>query len=115
KAFLPRSFLKGDIELRGVEFTYPNSSQASLRGSNLKIRQGEKVGIVGRIGSGKSTLEKIILGLYAPTAGIVLVAGFDIQQIDPADLRRAIGYVPQDPVLFYGTLRHNLAMGAPFA
>ncbi|HUH88861.1 MAG TPA: type I secretion system permease/ATPase [Pusillimonas sp.] len=115
KAFLPRPFLKGDIELRGVEFTYPNSSQASLSGINLKIRQGEKVGIIGRIGSGKSTLEKIILGLYAPTAGTVLVDGIDIQQIDPADLRRAIGYVPQDPVLFYGTLRHNLAMGAPFA
>jgi len=115
KAFLPRPFLKGDIELRDVEFSYPHSSQPSLRGVNLKIRQGEKVGIIGRIGSGKSTLERIILGLYAPTTGTVLIDGIDIKQIDPADLRRAIGYVPQDPVLFYGSLRHNLSMGAPFA
>src|SRR5690606_8326265 len=64
KVFLPRPFLKGDIELRDVEFSYPNSSQPSLRGVNLKIRQGEKVGIIGRIGSGKSTLERIILGLF---------------------------------------------------
>ena len=115
KSFLPRPFLKGDIEFRDVEFTYPNSSQPSLRKLNLKIRQGEKVGIIGRIGSGKSTLEKIILGLYAPTSGTVLIDGIDTQQIDPADLRRAVGYVPQDPVLFYGSLRHNLGIGAPFA
>jgi len=115
KSFLPRPFLRGDIELRDVSFTYPQSNQSSLHGINLKIRHGEKVGIIGRIGSGKTTLEKIMLGLYAPTEGKVLVDGVDISQIDPADLRRAIGYVPQDPVLFYGSLRHNLSMGAPFA
>src|SRR5690606_16108821 len=61
------------------------------------------------------TLEKLILGLYSPTQGAVLIDGIDIQQIDPADLRRSIGYVPQDPVLFYGSLKYNLTMGAPFA
>ncbi|NLZ09889.1 MAG: ATP-binding cassette domain-containing protein, partial [Alcaligenaceae bacterium] len=115
KSFLPRPFIEGNIELRDVSFTYPNSSQTSLHGVNLKIQKGEKVGIIGRIGSGKTTLEKIIVGLYAPTSGTVLVDGVDINQIDPVDLRRAIGYVPQDPVLFYGSLRHNLTMGAPFA
>lgn len=113
--FVPRPFLKGEIELRNVSFTYPGAAQPSLHRINLHIRAGERVGILGRVGSGKSTLEKLILGLYQPTAGSVLIDGVDIQQIDPADLRRSIGYVPQDPVLFYGTLKQNLTMGAPFA
>src|SRR5690606_33705056 len=113
--FVPRPILKGDIELRGVSFSYPGAAQASLHNISVKVKAGEKVGIIGRIGSGKSTLEKLILGLYEPTAGSVLIDGVDIRQIDPADLRRAIGYVPQDPVLFYGTLRHNLTLAAPFA
>ncbi|MDS1139638.1 type I secretion system permease/ATPase [Pusillimonas sp. SM2304] len=113
--FVPRPFLKGAIELRNVSFQYPGSAQGALDKVNLKFAPGEKVGIIGRIGSGKSTLEKLILGLYEPTAGAVLVDGIDIKQIDPADLRRAIGYVPQDPVLFYGSLKYNLTLGAPFA
>jgi len=113
--FVPRPFLKGEIELRNVSFSYPGAAQPALNRVNLHIRAGEKVGILGRIGSGKSTLEKLILGLYQPSSGAVLVDGIDIQQIDPADLRRSIGYVPQDPVLFYGTLKQNLTMGAPFA
>lgn len=114
KHFIPRPFLKGAIEFRDVSFSYPQSRQASLNKLSFKIEAGEKVGIIGRIGSGKTTLEKLMLGLYAPTQGAVLVDGIDISQIDPADLRRAVGYVPQDPVLFYGTLKHNLTMGAPF-
>lgn len=113
--FVPRPFLKGEIELRNVSFAYPGAAQPALNRISLHIRAGEKVGILGRIGSGKTTLEKLILGLYQPSAGAVLVDGIDIQQIDPADLRRSIGYVPQDPVLFYGTLKQNLTMGAPFA
>src|SRR5690606_7844477 len=113
--FVPRPLLKGEIELRNVSFAYPGAAQPALNRISLHIRAGEKVGILGRIGSGKSTLEKLILGLYQPTSGAVLIDGIDIQQIDPADLRRSIGYVPQDPVLFYGTLKQNLTMGAPFA
>lgn len=115
KTFVPRPFLAGDIEFRDVSFSYPGVSQPALSKINLKIKAGEKVGIIGRIGSGKTTLEKLVLGLYAPTEGAVLVDGIDIKQIDPADLRRAIGYVPQDPVLFYGSLKYNLTLGAPFA
>lgn len=115
KNFVPRPFLKGAIELRNVSFSYPNASQPSLSGVNLRINAGEKVGVIGRIGSGKTTLEKLILGLYEPAEGAVLIDGIDIKQIDPADVRRAVGYVPQDPVLFYGTLKHNLTMAAPFA
>ncbi len=81
-----------------------------LKKVSFKLKPGEKVGIIGRIGSGKTTLEKLALALYQPTEGAVLLDGVDVRQIDPADVRRAIGHVPQDPLLFYGSLKHNLAM-----
>src|SRR5690606_9174878 len=114
RQFVPRPVLNGDIELRNVVFTYPGAREPALRGVSLKIKAGEKVGIIGRIGSGKSTLEKLILGLYSPSQGAVLIDDIDINQIDPADLRRSVGHIPQDPVLFYGTLKYNLTLGAPF-
>jgi ATP-binding cassette subfamily C protein LapB len=113
--FLHRPVFQGAIEFRDVSFTYPGATQPALRNVSFTIRPGEKVAFIGRIGSGKSTLQKLILGLYQPTQGTVLVDGVDIRQIDPAQLRGAIGYVPQDPFLFYGTLRQNIAMGAPHA
>ncbi len=115
KTFVPRPYLEGSIEFRDVSFSYPEASQPALSKLNFKINAGERVGVIGRIGSGKTTLEKLIMGLYAPTEGSVLIDGVDIKQIDPADLRRAVGYVPQDPVLFYGSLKYNLTLGAPFA
>lgn len=114
-AFLDRPAPSGDIEFRDLSFTYPDTSQPALRNINLRIAAGERVGIIGRIGSGKTTLEKMILSLYAPTEGAVLFDGVDARQLDPAALRRAIGYVPQDPMLFYGSLKQNIAMNAPFA
>lgn len=114
-AYVARPNLGGSIEFRDVSFAYPGTKEPAVRGINLKIKAGEKVGVLGRIGSGKTTLEKLVLGLYAPTEGAVFIDGIDARQIDPADLRRAIGYVPQDPVLFYGSLKFNIAMGAPFA
>ncbi len=113
--YVTRPQLRGAIELRGVSFSYPGSTQAALQDINLRIAAGEKVGIIGRIGSGKSTLEKLMLGLYQPTQGAILVDDIDARQIDPADLRRAIGHVPQDALLFYGSLKQNLIMGAPWA
>lgn len=71
--------------------------------------------LIGRVGSGKSTLQKLILGLFRPTGGSIRVDGIDTNQIDPAELRRNIGYVPQDVVLFYGSLRDNIAMGSPMS
>jgi ATP-binding cassette subfamily C protein LapB len=115
KSFVPRAVFNGDIEFRNVVFSYPQSSQASLNGVSFSVRAGEKVGVIGRIGSGKTTLEKLMLGLYRPSSGAVLIDGVDMRQVDPVDLRRAIGQVPQDPVLFYGSLKHNLMIGAPFA
>ena len=114
-AFVHRPELKGNIEFRDVEFTYPNCSVTALKGFSCKIAEGEKVVVIGRIGSGKTTLQKLLLGLYQPTGGAVSIDGVDLRQLDPADLRRNIGYVAQDVTLFYGTLRDNIAIGAPYA
>ncbi|WP_027468590.1 type I secretion system permease/ATPase [Deefgea rivuli] len=113
--FLHRESFRGDIEFRNVTFKYEGRDDIALDNVSFTMKAGEKLAIIGRIGSGKSTIEKLILGLYQPTEGAVLVDGIDTRQIDPAELRRAVGYVPQDPLLFFGTLRQNIAMGAPYA
>jgi ATP-binding cassette subfamily C protein LapB len=113
--FISRGRLKGEVEFRDVSFTYPGQSAPSLRNLSFRLKPGEKVAILGRIGSGKTTLEKLILGLYQPTEGAVLVDGIDLRQLDPAELRRQIGYVQQDVMLFYGSLRENITLGAPLA
>ncbi len=113
--FVHRPELRGDIEFRDVHFSYPNSQIAALKGLSCKITAGEKVVVIGRVGSGKTTLQKLLLGLYLPTEGAVSIDGVDLRQLDPADLRRNVGYVAQDLTLFYGTLRENIAIGAPYA
>lgn len=115
KAFISRGSLAGDIEFRDVSFTYPGQQVEALKNVSLRIRAGERVGILGRVGSGKSTLEKLILGLYRPSSGAVLIDGIDQRQLDPAELRRHIGYVAQDVTLFYGSLRDNITIAAPLA
>jgi len=111
--FLSRQKFRGDIEFRDVSFAYPNSETNALRGVSFRITAGEKVAILGRTGSGKSTLLRLMLGLYRPVSGAVLIDGIDLRQLDPGELRRHIGYVPQDIMLFYGSLRENLTMGTP--
>ncbi len=113
--FLSRSGFRGDIEFREVTFNYPESELSALHNVSFRIRAGEHVAILGRMGSGKTTLHKLILGLYQPTSGAVLVDGIDIRQLDPAELRRNIGYVQQDTNLFFGTMRNNIALSAPHA
>lgn len=113
--FLHRPFFQGNLELRDVSFTYPGSSLPALKKVNLKIKTGERVGIVGKTGSGKSTLGKLALSLYTPDEGALLVDGTDLRQIDPADLRRWTGYMPQDVVLFQGSVRQNICMSHPQA
>lgn len=115
KHFLHRETLKGEIEFKNVSFHYPNEPVTALHNISFKIKPGEKVGIIGRIGSGKTTIIKLINGLYEPSEGSILIDGTDIHQIDPADLRHAMGYVPQDVMLFYGSVRENITMGAPYA
>jgi ATP-binding cassette subfamily C protein LapB len=113
--FISRGSFRGDIEFRDVSFAYPGQQIEALRNVSLRIRAGERVAILGRVGSGKTTLEKLILGLYRPTAGAVLIDGIDVRQLDPAELRRHIGYVQQDITLFYGSLRENITIAAPLA
>jgi ATP-binding cassette subfamily C protein LapB len=114
-AFVHRPELRGEIEFRDVSFAYPNQSEPALRNVSLRIMPGEHVVILGRTGSGKTTLQKLILGLYAPTGGAVRMDGIDLRQLDPADLRRNVGYVGQDAMLFFGSLRENITIGAPYA
>ncbi len=114
KTFLHRAELKGGIIFRGVNFAYPGQCSNALSDISLTIQPGEKVAIIGRIGSGKSTLNKLIMGMYEPDSGSILIDGTDIHQIDPADLRRNIGYVPQDTTLFFGSVRDNIVMGVPY-
>jgi ATP-binding cassette subfamily C protein LapB len=113
--WISRPRLQGAIEFKKVAFKYPQDEREVLRDVSFKINAGEHVAILGRNGSGKTTLEKLIAGLYEPNAGNLLIDGIDIRQLDPAELRRNIGYVSQDVNLFFGNLRENIAMGAPHA
>ena len=113
KTFLHRPRLSGEIELKDVIFAYPEQPGQALEGVSLSIKAGERIGVLGRIGSGKSTVARLLVGLYEPAEGAVLMDGTDIRQIDPADLRRNVGYVAQDNYLFFGTVRENIAFGAP--
>lgn len=97
-----------------MDFNYPGQQNAALKGINLVVRPGEKIGIIGRSGSGKSSLAKLLVGLYQADGGSLLVDGIDIRQLDVSDLRHNIGYVPQDIQLFSGSLRDNLVSGARY-
>ena len=114
-AFIHRPEIQGEIELRNVSFSYPGQGEAALQNVSLRITPGEHIVVLGRTGSGKTTLQKLMLGLYQPTDGVVRIDGIDLRQLDPADLRRNVGFVGQDATLFYGTLRENISIGAPYA
>jgi len=111
--FIHRPELNGSIEFSKVNFCYPASPMAALNQISFKINPGEQVGIIGRTGSGKTTLEKLIMKFYQPSSGSILIDGTEIHQIDPAELRYHIGYVPQDVVLFHGSIKDNIVIGAP--
>lgn len=114
-AFIHRPELQGEFEFRNVSFSYPGQGEAALQNVSMRILPGEHVVVLGRTGSGKTTLQKLMLGLYQPSDGVVRIDGIDLRQLDPADLRRNVGFVGQDATLFYGTLRENIAIGAPYA
>lgn len=113
--YVPLSGFSGAMGLQDVGFSYPTTGDANapkvLKGVNLKLRAGERMAVLGRIGSGKSTVLRLLAGLYQPSEGMVEVDGIDQRQIDPAEFRAHVGFVPQEPRLFHGTLRDNVLMG----
>ena len=113
KRYIHRPIIQGHIALDKVTFHYPDSPVASVRDLSLTIAPGEKVAIIGRIGSGKTTLERLIMGLYKPTEGHVRIDDTDMEQLHHVDVRRNIGCVPQDSNLFYGSVRDNITLGRP--
>jgi ATP-binding cassette subfamily C protein LapB len=119
--YVSRPALRGSLELGDVSFAYPAAAGGLLAiapviaGVTITVAAGERVGIIGRVGSGKTTLARLVAGLYQPIQGAVRVDGTDIRQIDPAELRRQIGYVPQDAHLVAGSVKENLLLGTPDA
>ena len=115
KQFVERPDFSGHIEFVDVTFSYPNTEIPALKNVSFVINPGEHVAIIGRIGSGKSTVQKLILGLYEPDSGQILIDGIDLNQIDPADLRKNMSYVSQDIMLFRGTVKDNITFTASHA
>jgi ATP-binding cassette subfamily C protein LapB len=115
KNYVSQPIKDGLIEFKNVEFTYPAAPNPAIDGLSMTIKPGEKVGIIGKIGSGKTTIGRLLCGLYDAQEGSILIDGIDIRQYHPHELRRSIGFVGQDADLFFGTLRNNLVMGVPGA
>lgn len=115
KIFVAREIKEGRIEFKNVSFSYPGSPAKALDNISFHVRPGEKIGIIGRVGSGKTTVGRLATAFYPPSEGSILIDGIDIRQYDPADLRAGIGFVLQDTDLFYGKLRDNITLGRPAA
>lgn len=119
REYLAKPTLTGQLSLKDIGFAYPappmQSNPPILQGVNLTIQAGERVAVIGRIGSGKSTLLRVMARLYVPVSGQLFSDGLDVNQIDPADWRKMVGYVGQEARLFYGSLRENVMIGRPQA
>ncbi len=115
KKFLHRPDLGGAVSFDKVSFSYPGTDRLVLDNVSFTIKAGEKVGIIGRVGSGKSTIARLMAGLYDPAGGTILMDGTDHRQIDPADLRRSCALIEQDVYLFSASLRDNIAISNPQA
>lgn len=110
KKFIHRPNFKGDIEFKDVSFNYPEEQSRAISNISFYIKSGERVGIIGAVGSGKSTIGKLLLSLFEPDEGAIFIDGLNINQIDPADLRHNFSYVPQDVTLFSGSVRDNITL-----
>ena len=108
---ISRPVFKGEIEFKNVSYTFHGAGQATLNDISFKIPAGQKVALVGKMGSGKSTLSRLIAGILEPSSGAILIDGVDVRQIDNADIRKNIGVMLQDSWLFSGTIRENIQMG----
>lgn len=110
KGLVPATF-QGAIEFRDVDFRYPGAAELALSRISFRIEPGEHVALVGPVGSGKSTIAKLLIGLYPPASGLVLIDGTDIRQLSPEALRAKVGALLQDNVLLTGTIRENILLG----
>jgi ATP-binding cassette subfamily C protein LapB len=108
---ISRPYFTGEIEFRNVSFKFDGSKQETIDNISFKIPAGQKVALIGKMGSGKSTMSKLIAGIFDPTSGAILLDGVDVRQIDPSDIRKNIGVMLQDSWLFSGTVRENIQMG----
>jgi ATP-binding cassette subfamily C protein LapB len=113
KKFVTRPEYKGKIDFRNVNFTYPNADKETLSNISFSVEPGEKVAIIGKIGSGKTTIQKLLVSLYHPNEGSILIDNIDIKQLDPSELRKNIAYVSQDVLLFDGTVKENIVYRTP--
>jgi ATP-binding cassette, subfamily C, bacterial LapB len=113
RSYVARRITEGRVAFENVSFRYPGAAENALEKVSFRIEPGERVGIIGRIGSGKTTLGRLMVGFYDPIEGRILVDGVDARQYDPADLRTGIGFVLQDTDLFFGKLRDNITLGRP--
>jgi ATP-binding cassette subfamily B multidrug efflux pump len=106
-----KPLLEGNIVFDGVDFVYPNTGIHALRQFNLKISKGEKIAIIGHTGSGKTTIAQLLLRMYDPGRGRIMIDGMDLKEMDIQTLRRQISYVPQDVFLFSDTVTNNIRFG----
>lgn len=113
--YLNRGRFSGEIEFRDVSFSYPGQEGVALDRISFKVKAGERLAIVGRVGSGKTTVSKLITKLFVPDSGAVLIDGVDILQLDPAEIRENIGMVSQEPWLIAGSIEQNILLGSPDA
>jgi ATP-binding cassette subfamily C protein LapB len=111
QVFVTRPVLQGDIDFDHVTFSYPDQDIPALKDASFQVKAGERVAVIGRIGSGKTTINRLIAGLYQPQDGAVRLDGIDMRQLDPGDLRHNVAYVSQDNQLLFGTVRDNLTLG----
>jgi ATP-binding cassette subfamily C protein LapB len=115
RMYVTRHIEKGSVAFEKVSFNYPGSNDSALDKVSFKVAGGERIGIIGRVGSGKTTVGRLLCGFYEPTEGKVIVDDVDARQYDPADLRTGVGFVLQDTDLFFGKIRDNIALGKPTA
>lgn len=113
KKFVARPEYKGKIEFKNVSFSYPNADKETLNNITFDVQPGEKIAIIGKIGSGKTTIQKLLLSLYHTDEGSILIDNIDIKQLDPSELRKNIAYVSQDVLLFDGTVKDNIVYRTP--
>lgn len=115
RSYVARRIQTGSVAFENVTFRYPNSNENALEKVSFKVAGGERIGIIGRVGSGKTTVGRLLTGFYEPLDGKVTVDEVDARQYDPADLRAGVGFVLQDTDLFFGKIRDNIALGKPNA